>query len=146
MLFSYHAGGGNDEIELGVNDDGSGMQLYIEVDGSTANVDYDASLLLDGADHQVSFTWDNSAGAWEIFVDGTSVDTGTGLNAGHTIAAGGTITLGQEQDSLGGGFDNDQMFEGTYNDVRIFDDVRTATENQRQRIHPSECQRIRTGR
>ena len=129
MLFSYHVGGANDEIELGINDDGVGMELYIEVDGYPVSfAGYDASLLLDGADHQVSFTWDNTAGDWELFVDGTSVGSGTGMNAGHTIAGGGTIVLGQEQDSLGGGFQNTQMFEGTYNDVRIFNDVRTAQE------------------
>ena len=36
--------------------------------------------------------------------------------------------MGQEQDSLGGGFSTVQHFDGTLKDVRIFDDVRTAGE------------------
>ena len=128
-LFSYHAGGASDEIELGINDYGSGVGLYIEIGEQAHAINgYDATQLLDGAVHQVSLTWDNTAGGWEVFVDGASVASGTGLSAGHTIASGGMIVLGQEQDSLGGGFDNTQMFEGTYTDVRIFDDVRTDIE------------------
>ena len=89
---------------------------------------FDASQVLDGNDHQVSMTWDNTSGDWEIYVDGASVASGTGIAAGHTIASGGEIVLGQEQDSQDGGYDSAQHFAGTYNDVRIFDDVRTAEE------------------
>ena len=128
-LFSYHTGGASDEIELGLNDFGTGVQLYIEIGEQATGVSgFDATQLLDGADHQVSLTWDNAAGDWEIFVDGSSVASGSGIAAGQTIAPGGTIVLGQEQDSLGGGFDSAQVFDGVYNDVRIFNDVRTPTE------------------
>ncbi|GBF28145.1 leukotoxin [bacterium MnTg02] len=128
-LFGYHVGGASDEIELGINDYGSGVGLYVEIGEQAVAINsYDATQLLDGGDHQVSLTWDNTAGDWEIYVDGNSVASGTGIAAGHTIVAGGMVVLGQEQDSPGGGFDPDQNFDGTYNDVRIFDDVRTATE------------------
>ena len=128
-LFSYHAGGASDEIEIGIEENESGIELYIEIGGQPTIVpNYDATTLLDGGEHQISLTWDNSAGNWEIFVDGVSVSSGTGIAAGHTIASGGMIVLGQEQDSLGGGFDPAQNFQGTYHDVRIFNDVRTAQE------------------
>ena len=127
-LFSYHAGGGSDEIELGINT-GTPSQFYIEVgEQATPVTGFDAGLVLDGNDHQISMTWDNTSGDWEIYVDGSSVVSGTGIAAGHTIASGGQIVLGQEQDSLGGGFSSTQQFAGTYNDVRIFDDVRTPAE------------------
>jgi hypothetical protein len=128
-LFSYHSGGASDEIELGFNDYGSGVELYIEIGEQATGVSgYDASQLFDGAEHQISLTWDNTSGDWEIFVDGSSVASGTGIAAGQTIAGGGTIVLGQEQDTLGGGFDSAQIFDGTYYGVRIFNDVRTAIE------------------
>ena len=128
-LFSYHVGGASDEIELGINEYGSGVGLYIEIGEQALAINgFDATQLLDGAEHQISMTWDNAAGDWEVFVDGVSVASGTGIAVGHTIASGGEIVLGQEQDALGGGFDNTQMFEGAYTDVRIFDDVRSATE------------------
>ena len=127
-LFSYHAGGASDEIELAFND-GAAVEFYIEV-GEQATVvsGYDASQLFDGAVHQVALTWDNAAGAWEVYVDGSLVANGSGIAVGQTIASGGTIVLGQEQDSLGGSFATNQVFDGTFYDVRIFDDVRTATE------------------
>ena len=127
-LFSYHAGGGSDEIELAVYDHGGLEELYIEIGENAVNTGYDASDLFDGADHQVSLTWDNASGDWDVFVDGTSVVNGTGLSAGHTIASGGTIVFGQEQDSNGGGFDKTQVFDGTIFNARIFDDVRTSGE------------------
>ena len=128
-LFSYHAGGSSDEIEIGISDTGSGHELYIEIaENATAVSGFDATQLLDGGEHQVSMTWDNTSGSWEIYVDGSSVASGSGLGTGQTIASGGTIVLGQEQDSLGGGFNNTQILDGTLYDVRIFDDVRTAQE------------------
>ena len=128
-LFSYHAGGGSDELEIGINEYGSGTGLYLEIGEQAVAINsYDGTQLLDGADHQVSVTWDNASGDWEIFVDGSAVANGTGMAAGQTIAAGGTIVLGQEQDTNGGGFNSVQNFSGTYNEVRIFDDVRTPAE------------------
>ena len=99
-LFSYHAGGASDEIEFSI-DNGPDGDFYLEVGGQATVVSgFDATTLLDGADHQVSLTWDNTTGSWErteIFIDGNSEVSGSGIATGQTIAAGGTITLGQEQ-------------------------------------------------
>ncbi|CAN0493196.1 unnamed protein product, partial [Scytosiphon promiscuus] len=128
-LFSYHAGGGSDEIELSFDNNGGELQLSLEIGEQTVYTSgYDTSQLLDGGDHQVSVTWDNVSGEWSIYVDGAVVESGTGLATGHTIASGGMIVLGQEQDNLDGGYDSNQEFVGTYQDVRIFNDVRTAQE------------------
>ena len=79
-LFSYHVGGASDEIELGFNDFGTGVELYIEIGEQATGVSgFDATQLLDGAAHQVSLTWDNAAGDWEIFVDGSPVASGSGI-------------------------------------------------------------------
>ena len=42
---------------------------------------------------------------------------------GHTIREGGTLTLGQDQDHVGGGFDADQSFQGMLSHVNIWDRV-----------------------
>lgn len=39
-----------------------------------------------------------------MYVDGRPAGSGTGLKTGHVIPHGGTVVLGQDQDSLGGGF------------------------------------------
>ena len=146
-LVSYHAGGGTDEFEMALDNNGSGIDIYLEIDGSTAVVSsYDFVGLMDGGDHQLSFTWDNTSGDYEIFVDGVSVANGTGLNAGHTLATGGELVFGQEQDSQGGGFDLGQGFEGTYNDVRIFNDVRTSQEISDNALTRGRQQRTGAGR
>ena len=42
---------------------------------------------------------------------------------GHTIRQGGTVTLGQEQDSVGGDFEKTQSFQGMLSNVNIWDHV-----------------------
>ena len=127
-LLSYHAGGGSDEVELAVYNNGGTPELYIEIGESATYTGYDATGLFDGGDHQVSLTWDNASGDWQVFIDGSSAASGTGIAAGQTIASGGTVVLGQEQDSNGGGFNTTQVFDGTIYNTRIFNDVRTAQE------------------
>jgi hypothetical protein len=127
-LLNYNVAG-TDEIEVALNHDGNSTELYLEIGGEAYSVPgYDAAQLLDGGNHQVSLTWDATAGDWEFYVDGNLAASGSGIAVGHTLPSGGQIVLGQDQDAQGGGFQTDQVVEGTYYDVRIFDDVRTATE------------------
>ncbi|MBZ2169515.1 DUF4347 domain-containing protein, partial [Marinobacter sp. F4216] len=104
-------------------DIGTGTPVYSDA------IDYNAALM-DGQSHTLSVSWDNTAGDWSIYIDGVLVDSGTGLSAGETIPTGGTLMFGQEQDGAGGSGSLDplQHFNGTLYDVRLFDDVRTATE------------------
>ena len=48
------------------------------------------------------------------------VKTGTGLKKGYTIHGGGSLVLGQEQDSVGGGFDASQSFQGMLTNVNVW--------------------------
>ncbi len=89
---------------------------------------FDESTLFDGNQHTVSATWDSVSGDYEIFVDGASVGSGTGLKIGYTIAGGGQLVIGMDQDTVGGGFQSTQVFQGTLFDARIFADVRSASE------------------
>jgi hypothetical protein len=45
-----------------------------------------------------------------------------------TIASGGTLVFGQEQDSVGGGFDAAQAFSGNMGIVRFYSSVLTDAE------------------
>ncbi len=130
-IFNYHSGG-TDQLEVSVtNDTGTSPTPFVtlEVAGSAINiVAWDASQMMDGAQHTIAATWDNTAGNWELFLDGISVASGSGIATAQTIAGGGFLIFGQEQDSPNGSFNTDQEFRGTYNDVRIFDDVRSLAE------------------
>ena len=92
---------------------------------STA-VDYETALF-DGAEHMLSVTWDNSSGAWQIFIDGVLIDSGSGFATGATISPGGDLLFGQQFDGSGN-LDPSHGLSGTWYDVRVFDDVRSASE------------------
>ena len=74
----------------------------------------------DGNWHQICATWRNSDGQWKSYKDGVLTSTGTGLKTGYTITAGGSLVLGQEQDTVGGGFDSTQSFKGMLTNVNVW--------------------------
>ena len=114
----------------------SGGVEYIEVlmNGTSNQLLTLAPGLRDGERHSLAFSWDDSSGtgAWSLYIDGQHIQSSTGFAVGETFSGDantGTLMFGQEQDNLfGGGFQTSDMFRGTYYDVRIFDDVRSASE------------------
>ena len=130
-LLSYAVAVNNNEVVLEIQDNGSAT---LHIAGAAVNstaMDYTA--LWDGSTHSMGFTWDSSTGNWAIFADGVLVDStaisgGTLLSNGQTIEGGGVLLLGQEQDTVEGGFSNVQEFSGTLFNARLFGDVRTAAE------------------
>ncbi|MEM8913111.1 MAG: LamG-like jellyroll fold domain-containing protein, partial [Planctomycetota bacterium] len=130
-LFSYASSTNANSLELMIHSGGN-LQMNLAPGGDSSDVGtFDYHSLFDGEQHALAFTWDNTSGDWEVFVDGVSVDSGTGLATGATIrgsAGDGEIVFGQEQSTTGGGFASTKVFKGNLYDVRIFDDVRTATE------------------
>ncbi|WP_297696753.1 DUF2341 domain-containing protein, partial [uncultured Eudoraea sp.] len=126
-FISYNTGSGdiltintmaNNTLELDI---GTGTEVF------SSAIDYNAALM-DGQPHTLSVSWDNTAGDWAVYIDGALIDSGTGLSVGETIPTGGTLMFGLEQDSVGGGFESQEFFNGTFYDIRLFDDVRTSTE------------------
>ena len=65
------------------------------------------------------------SGTWKFYKDGYVNEQGKNFKEGHTIRGGGTLVLGQEQDSVGGGFDTSQSFKGMLSNVNIWDHVVT---------------------
>ncbi len=128
VFISYNTAGG-DEMSLNI----SGPTNGLELDFGTGSVIVSNAInyrtaLLDGAEHTLSVTWSNTAGAWAVYIDGVLTDSGSGLFTGGTLSTGGRFVFGQEQDALGGGFDANQYFSGTLYEARIFNTVRTATQ------------------
>ena len=73
--------------------------------------------------HQICTTWENVNGEWKLYKDGKMEKTGTDLMTGYVIQAGGSLVLGQEQDSAGGGFDQSQSFQGSLTNVNVWSHV-----------------------
>ena len=140
VLVSFNNAAG-DEFTIQTSNAGG---LIIDIgDGSSevsTAVDY-RTLLQDGELHSLAVTWDSSNGEWIIYLDGQFVDSGMGLNTGVALdTTNGQFVFGQEQDGLATGFSPDQRFSGTIYDVRIWDEVRSATEiaeNFQQKISPA---------
>lgn len=122
---SYAVSGNANEFLLEGGRDGT---LKITIDGLTS---YDTPILLaslvDGDSHRVSVTWDSVTGSIGVYIDGALAHAGIYTAAiGHRLAANGTLIFGQEQDSVGGGFNTTQVLQGTIGDIRVFDSVRSA--------------------
>ena len=73
--------------------------------------------------HQICATWQNVNGEWKLYKDGKMEKTETGLMTGYAIKAEGSLVLGQEQDSIGGGFDQSQSFQGSLTNVNVWSHV-----------------------
>ncbi len=66
--------------------------------------------------------------AYAIYLDGALLGSGTGLATGFTFQSGGQFGLGVDLDSGTDSWQPGALFQGTFKDVRIFSDVRTAAE------------------
>ncbi|MBN3314272.1 NPTX1 protein, partial [Atractosteus spatula] len=71
--------------------------------------------------HHICVTWTTRDGVWEAFQDGVLRGNGENLAPYHPIKPQGVLVLGQEQDTLGGGFDATQAFVGELANFNIWD-------------------------
>ncbi|XP_029805472.1 pentraxin-4 isoform X3 [Suricata suricatta] len=77
--------------------------------------------LLDGQWHHVCVIWTSTLGRYWLHVDRRLVATGSRFREGYEIPPGGSLVLGQEQDSVGGGFDSSEAFVGSVAGLAIWD-------------------------
>jgi len=80
--------------------------------------------------HHICVSWENSLGSWKFYKDGELEMEDTNLKKDHTIRAQGSLVLGQEQDSVGGTFQDFQSFQGMLSNLNVWDQVLTATQIQ----------------
>ncbi|XP_047428902.1 neuronal pentraxin receptor-like [Mugil cephalus] len=76
----------------------------------------------------ICVSWTQKEGAWKAYQGGKLRGEGHGLATGHHIRPGGVLVLGQEQDSLGGGFDSSQATVGEMSQVGVWDRVLTSSQ------------------
>jgi len=128
-LLSYATASAENEflIQL-INVNSSTPAIVIEFDGVVYETSWDSSSLLDGGQHTFSVSWDNTAGDLIFYADGIAVETTSGVATGNILAYGGELVFALEQDSVLGGFDLNQVFSGTFHDIRIYNDIRTPAE------------------
>ena len=81
----------------------------------------------DGKWHHICVSWRNTDGAWQFYKDGELHMHSRGLKRGHIIKGGGSLVLGQDQDSPGGSFESHQSFQGSLTNVNVWSYVLTAS-------------------
>lgn len=124
-LFSYATGSAENEIKVSIRSTG---ELTLSINNSNQSSSSTYLELFDGDRHHVAVVWDSASGNGLFYVDGTPRESFSGFKTGTTIAGSGQLIFGQEQDSLLGGFEAVDVFQGTLYDVRVFDDARFTAE------------------
>lgn len=124
VFASYAVSGNSNEFLV---EGARGGVLRILIDGVSYSTSIATQSLIDGEPHRLSISWDSSSGALKVYIDGVLEESAT-HQKGVTLGSGGTFIVGQEQDTVGGGFNDTQILQGTVGDIRIFNDVRTDQE------------------
>lgn len=92
--------------------------------------------LADGGWHHTCFIWSSIQGKYWFYVDRRLISTGSRFQKGYEIPPGGSLVLGQEQDTLGGGFDSSEAFVGYLAGLAVWN----------RAITPGEVSGIATGK
>ncbi|KAJ0058223.1 hypothetical protein NL108_009114 [Boleophthalmus pectinirostris] len=94
-----------------------------------------------GSWQHICVSWSQRGGTWQAYQGGRLRGEGHSLAAGHHIRPGGVLVLGQEQDTVGGGFDSTQALVGEMSQVGMWDRVLSAN----QVASLSRCSKITQG-
>ncbi|MEY8837814.1 M10 family metallopeptidase C-terminal domain-containing protein [Cribrihabitans sp. XS_ASV171] len=126
-FLSYAVSGSSNEFLVFGNPGGN---VTVWVNGVSTDTGYAVGNLLDGEVHRMSVSVDTTAGTngqISLYVDGVEEFSGSGASAsvGSAITSGGTLIVGQDQDSLGGSFDGTQALRGGMGDIRIWSSLRS---------------------
>ncbi len=121
-FLSYAVTGSINEILVALGTDG---EIHFYYKDQLIDSGIDGRGLFDGDLHRMSLVVEtNATSVVTLYVDGVAL-----ANANFTAAAvttGGTLVFGQDQDTLGGGFDGTQSLTGRLGDIRVFDTARSA--------------------
>lgn len=111
-IFSYATDDNDNKLVLhGRN--GATYDTFHFVIGDPAFRELPLVPLIDGEWHHTCFIWSSIQGRYWFYVDRRLTSTGSKFQKGYEIPPGGSLVLGQEQDTLGGGFDSSEAFVGS---------------------------------
>ncbi|XP_013777628.1 C-reactive protein 1.4-like, partial [Limulus polyphemus] len=124
VFFSYAVGNGgdSDEIMASVNRTTSTTELKIKIANQLARLS--CATFTVGNFHKVCITWTSVKGRVQFYVDEDMCSAQVnGVAVGTQVRNGGTIVLGQDQDTVGGGFSSDQSYVGDLTQLNLFDEL-----------------------
>lgn len=94
------------------------------------------SSLLDARWHHLCVVWSSIQGRFWHYSNRRLTSSGSNFRKGWEIPGGGSVVLGQEQDTMGGGFDPAEGFAGQVAGFRMWNRV----------LNPSEVEGVAEGR
>ncbi|GIY60800.1 sushi, von Willebrand factor type A, EGF and pentraxin domain-containing protein 1 [Caerostris darwini] len=96
--------------------DCSGVHIYVNNEPLVTEVQ-----VADGQWHHLAFTWSSgNSGEWTLYKDGKKQSNGINLRPNDVIPGGGNLIIGQEQDTVGGGFSPIETFTGNITRVNVW--------------------------
>jgi len=126
-LFSGARAGHFNNLLIYLDNGASIVRTWVN-DTQTGQFNIGASVQ-DGQWHHLIWTRAVASGSETIYLDGTALtDSNAGADTQPVSLDSGGAIIGQEQDSLGGGFAPSQAFHGWIDEVRLFDKVLAQTE------------------
>ncbi|WP_188885262.1 cadherin domain-containing protein, partial [Amphritea balenae] len=130
-LISYATGNDDNAFRLELSPKKNG-KFNIELDADRVDEktgDLSNDLLFDGEMHQLSISISDS-GTIEYSIDGTVVATDSFKKDFSGFDDDGSFIIGQEQDSVGGGFDSGEYLSGQIGEIKIFDTANATDSDQ----------------
>ena len=108
----------------------NGGHVELTFRGGVFDTGIESSVLTDGAAHRIALVWDGRAASagFVLYIDGAEAARGVHQYQTWSLNTGGTLIFGQEQDSIGGGFQSGQILPGVVGDIRVFDTALSAAE------------------
>ncbi|XP_041090378.1 adhesion G-protein coupled receptor D2-like isoform X2 [Polyodon spathula] len=114
----------------GQTDEHGNINMALIVHGHHTH--YKTLLRNDGEWHHLCVTWEKAKGTWAIYIDRERGSSGSSLYASNDINGGGMFIIGQDQDTLGGTFN--EAFCGNITALNIWN--QTLSEEQVAGVSP----------
>ncbi|MDF2577931.1 MAG: hypothetical protein K0S74_1415 [Chlamydiales bacterium] len=137
-IFSYAvSAASSNQLFIGFQESSSNMVVILNE--NYLNITSGTTAFLDDSFHHLAFTYNQTTSAWIVYRDGVVFRSGT--FSCPPLVDGGVMVLGQDQDNLGGGFDSTQCYNGTLDELRVWNTVRTQSQimaNMRTKLTGNE--------
>ncbi len=118
-LFSGARAGAYNNMLIYLNSSGTAFLTWLN-NIQTGNFSIGSSVA-DGLWHHVVWVRQSASGVETIYLDGSPLnDSNAAGNSSSISLDSGGVIIGQEQDSLGGGFDSNQVFHGWIDEVMVY--------------------------
>jgi VCBS repeat-containing protein len=125
VLYAYAIGGSTDANHMRIDLTAAGGIRFWR---GSAESTVTGSNFQVGVWSHLAVTWDSTSNTVTVFQDGAQVGTTTVTATAMSQVANGAVVLGNDQDTLGGGFQDGDAYDGKMAEVRVWNVKRDAAD------------------